>query len=78
MSEAAATDAAEVPSRTRGPGGGGRDGLPEQFASHGGRAYCILRFVGGLHRRRDAEAQADAADAAAAEYLVQFTPVCSR
>lgn len=72
VSEAAATDAAEDAEQDKGPGGGGCDGLPEQFASHSGRAANIAKAVGELHRRRDAEAQADAADAAAAEeYLVR-------
>ncbi len=70
VSEAAATDAAEDAEDDR-PGDGG-DGLPEQFARHSGRAANIAKAVGELNRRRDADAQADAADAAAAEdYLIQ-------
>ncbi|MGV0741224.1 transposase [Mycolicibacterium sp. XJ870] len=72
VAEAVATDAAEDAEQDSRPGGQGRDGLPEQFASHSGRAANIARAVSELHRRRDAEAQADAADASAAEeYLAR-------
>lgn len=68
VAEAVATDAAEDDEHDNEPGaGGGRDGLPEQFATHSGRAVNIAKAVGELNRRRDADVHADAADAAAAE-----------
>lgn len=73
VSEAVATDAAEDAEDDR-PGGRGQggDGLPEQFARHSGRAANIAKAVGELNRRRDADAQADAADRQDAEdYLAQ-------
>ena len=75
VSEAVAIDAAEDAEHDNEPGAGGgrgRDGLPEQFARHSGRAANIAKAVGELNRRREADAHADAADAAAAEdYLIQ-------
>ncbi len=74
VSEAVATDAAEDAEQARRPHGGGqgRDGLPEEFASHSRRAANIARAVRELNRRRDAHARADSADRAAAEdYLVR-------
>jgi transposase len=69
VGEAAATDAAED---TEQDSRRGRDGLPEQFARHSGRAANIAKAVTELNRRRDAETRADAADAAdAEEYLVR-------
>ncbi len=65
VSEAVAIDAAEDAEDDQ-PGDGG-DGLPEQFARHSGRAANIAKAVEQLHRRRDADAHADAADQAAAE-----------
>ncbi|MFV8049371.1 transposase [Mycobacterium sp. 48b] len=70
VSEAVAVDAAEDAEHDR-PGGGG-DGLPEQFARRSGRAANIAKAVAELHRRRDADAHADAADRQDAEqYLVR-------
>ncbi|MBU9763550.1 transposase [Mycobacterium sp. TNTM28] len=68
VSEAAAIDAAEDAEDDR--PGEGSDGLPEQFARHSGRAANIAKAVAELHRRRDADAHADAADLQdAQEYL---------
>jgi transposase len=76
VSEAVATDAAEDAEQdcqSGGGGGQGRDGLPEEFASHSGRAANIAKAVSELNRRRDADVQADAADhAAAEEYLARI------
>ncbi|OBC16283.1 hypothetical protein A5784_25965 [Mycobacterium sp. 852013-50091_SCH5140682] len=74
VGEAAATDAAEDAEHDH-RDGGGRDGegLPEQFSRHSGRAANIAKALGELNRRRDADARADAADAAAAEeYLARI------
>lgn len=74
VGEAVAIDAAEDAEQDREHrGGAGRDGLPEQFASHNRRAANIAKAVAELNRRRDADAHADAADAAAAEeYLARI------
>jgi transposase len=75
VSEAVATDAAEDAEQARQAGGGSgqrRDGLPDEFASHSGRAANIARAVRELNRRQEAHAQADSADhAAAEEYLAR-------
>ncbi|WP_441964846.1 transposase [Mycolicibacterium houstonense] len=65
VGEAVAIDAAEDAEDDQ--LGDGGDGLPEQFARHGGRAANIAKAIRELNRRREADTHADAADQAAAE-----------